>query len=130
MELGRRVVTVLASPRYIELVVDIDFLALDHKSDDDLGLLYLLCKEGWAKSVIEEYQTEREALSRFCIGATILSDAVLSVIRRELKRVSPDVRIEIDDIKKVIENEVIKREVLDGDKAGQARRQICFDHAR
>jgi predicted type IV restriction endonuclease len=108
-----------------ELVVDIDFLSLDHKSEDDLALLFLLCKEGWAKSAIDEYQTQMEALSRFCVGATILSDAVLAVIRRELHRVSPDVRIEIDDIKAVIEKEVIKREVLEGDKAEQARKKVA-----
>jgi hypothetical protein len=107
-----------------ELVVDIDFLSLDHKSEDDLGLLYLLCKEGWAKSAIDEYQTQREALSRFFIGATILSDPVLAAIRKELKHVSPDVHITTDDIKSVIENEVIKREVLDGEKAKAAEKAV------
>lgn len=108
-----------------ELVVCIDLLKLNHRSEDDKNLLYLLCKEGWAKSVIDDYQTQREALSRFFVGATILSAPVLAVIRRELRRVSPDVRIEVDDIKTVIENEVIKRDVLEGDKADSAKRKVA-----
>jgi ASC-1-like (ASCH) protein len=107
-----------------ELVVEIDFLALDHKSEDDLSLLFLFCKEGWAKSAIDEYQTQREALSRYLIGAVLLTEPVLGVVRRELKRVSPDVHIEQADIQHVLVNEVIKRDVLDGEKAETAERKV------
>jgi thiamine kinase-like enzyme len=55
----------------------------------------------------------------------ILSEPVLNIIRRELKRVSPDVRIEIEQIKEVLEKEVLKREVIDGDKADAARKKIA-----
>jgi predicted type IV restriction endonuclease len=108
-----------------ELVVEINFLELDHKSEDDLGLLYLLCKEGWAKSVIDDYEAQREALNRFVIGATILADRVLQAIKTELRRVSPDVHFDVDDVKAVIENDVIKRELLDGDRADAARKLVA-----
>jgi hypothetical protein len=62
-------------------------------------------------------------LSRFFLGALVLDEPVLDVIRRELRRVSPDVRIEIDQIKAVLSNEVLKREVIDGDKAEEARKK-------
>ena len=52
------------------------------------------------------------------------TDPVLEVIRRELRRVSPDVRIDIEQIKSVLSNEVIKREVMEGDKADDARKKI------
>jgi predicted type IV restriction endonuclease len=108
-----------------ELIIDIDFCALNSKSTADLDSLYLLCKEGWIKSVLGDYQLQREALSRFFLGALILSEPVLNIIRRELKRVSPDVRIEIEQIKEVLEKEVLKREVIDGDKADAARKKIA-----
>ena len=107
-----------------ELVVDIDFCNLNHRSEADLETLYLACKEGWIKSVLGEYHEQKQALSRFFLGATILTEPVLGVIRRELRRVSPDVRIEIDQIKAVLENEVIKREVMEGEKADGARRKL------
>ena len=53
------------------------------------------------------------------------TDSVLDVIRRELRRVSPDVKIDTDDIKSVLLNEVIKREVLEGDKAKEANKKIA-----
>ncbi len=58
------------------------------------------------------------------MGALILSDPILEVLRRELRRVSPDVRIELEQIKDVLSTEVLKREVLDGDNALEARKKI------
>lgn len=108
-----------------ELVIEIDVCSMNPKSQADLEILYLFCKEGWVKSVLGDYQLQKQALSRFFLGALILSDPVLEVIRRELRRVSPDVRIEIDQISNVLAGEVLKREVIDGDKAVEARKKIA-----
>ena len=108
-----------------ELVVNIDFLILDRKSEDHLSLLYVLCKEGWAKSAIDDYQTQMEALNRYVIAATILSDKMLDRIKTELRRVAPEARIDVEAIKAVLENEVIKRELLEGDKAATAKKTVA-----
>ena len=108
-----------------ELVVELDLCAMNARSSQDIELLYLCCKEGWAKSVLDEYQIQKQALSRFCLGAMVLSDAVLQVVRRELRRISPDVKIEIEQIREVLSNEVLKREVMEGDKADEARKKIA-----
>jgi Type I restriction enzyme R protein N terminus (HSDR_N) len=113
-----------------ELTVDIDFCALNSRSEGDLDLLYLWCKEGWLRSVLGEYQLQKQALSRFFVGAMLLTDPVLEVVRRELRRVSPDVRIEVDQLKAVLANEVIKREVMEGDKAQEARKTIARTAAK
>lgn len=115
---------VFAKPIEQELVVDIDFSKLSARSEADLELLYLWCKEGWQKSVLSEYHTQRQALSRFFVGAMLLTEPVLDVIRRELRRVSPDVKIDAEQIRGVLAAEVIKREVLEGDKADEARKKI------
>jgi hypothetical protein len=87
--------------------------------------LYLWCKEGWIKSVLGEYHTQKQALSRFFLGAMVLSQPVLDVIRRELRRVSPDVRIETEQIHAVLASEVLKREVMEGEKAQEAAKKIA-----
>lgn len=114
-----------AKPIDQELVVDIDFSALNTRSEQDIELLYLWCKEGWQRSVLGEYHTQKQALSRFFVGAMLQNDPVLEVIRRELRRLSPDVRIDIEQIRSVLINEVIKREVIEGDKADEARKKIA-----
>jgi len=49
---------------------------------------------------------------------------VLDVIRRELRRVSPDVKIDNEEIRQVLVNEVLKRDVVEGEKATEASKKI------
>ena len=107
-----------------ELVVQIDFLNLNSRNSSDIEHLYLLAKEGWSKSVLGEYHEQRQVLSRYFVGAIILSDSVLDVLRRELRRLSPDVKIETDQIKEVLVQEVLKRDVVEGEKADDAKRKV------
>ena len=116
---------VFAKPIDHELVIDIDFCALNPRNATDVELLYLWCKEGWQRSVLGDFHTQKQALSRFFIGAMILTPAVLDVVRRELRRASPDVKIELDQIRTVLATEVIKREVMEGEKADEARKKIA-----
>ena len=115
---------IFAKPIEQELVLEFDTTNLSSRSEKDIETLFLLCKEGWQKSAIGEYHTQRQALSRFFIGAVLQTDPVLDTIRRELRRVSPDVKIDSEQIKDVLRNEVIKREVLEGEKAAEATKKI------
>jgi len=114
-----------------ELVLDINLLELDPKSPEDIERLYLWCKEGLARTALEDYEAHKQALSRFLIGAILQSEPVLELVRRELRRVSQlnreaaEIRIEMEQIEAVIVNEVIKRDVLEGDKAEEARKKVA-----
>ena len=108
-----------------ELVVQFDLLAVNPRSSDHIDLVGLLAKEGWQKAHLGEYQAQRRALSRFTLGALVLSDPVLEVLRREVRRLSPEVRVECEEVRSVLESEVLKREVLEGEKAGSARKQVA-----
>lgn len=116
---------IFAKPVDMELVAELRFCDLNAKAAQDLDLLYLLSKEGWIKSALGEFHTQRQALSRFFIGAMVLSDTVVDTIRRELRKVSPDVRIDAEQIRGVLSQEVIKREVMEGEKADAARKKIA-----
>lgn len=115
---------IFAKPIDQELLLELDFCAASARSQSDLELLFLWCKEGWQRSVLGEYRTQRQALSRFYVGAMIQSDPVVDVIRRELRRLSPDVRIETQQIRDVLANEVLKRDVTEGEKAEEARKRV------
>lgn len=107
-----------------QCVVEMNLLEMSHRNETDLGKAFLLSKEGWRRSQLGEYHLQREALSRFSVGALLVSDAVLDVLRRELRRISPGIRLEIDEIRTVLETEVIKRDVLEGEKAVAAKRVV------
>ncbi|MBM3351164.1 MAG: type I restriction enzyme HsdR N-terminal domain-containing protein [Betaproteobacteria bacterium] len=107
-----------------ELVLNFDVTSINPRLDKDVESLYLLCKEGWQRSALGEYHTQKQALSRFFMGAMLQAAPVLDVIRKELRKVSPDVKITNEEIKDVLINEVIKREVLEGDKASDASKKV------
>lgn len=108
-----------------ELVVEIKFLELDHRNSDDVEMLFLYTKESWSKSALSDFYEKKQALSRFSIGAVLLTEPVLTVLKRELKRISPDIKIDADQIRSVLEQEVLKREVVECDKAEEARKRIA-----
>lgn len=116
---------VFSKPIEHEVVVEIDFGGVNARSNEDLDHLYLWCKEGWSRSVLGEFHSQRQALSRFFLGAVLLSDPVLEVVRRELRRVSPDVRIDVEMIGRALAEEVIKREVMEGERAMDAKRKVA-----
>lgn len=107
-----------------ELLMSLSFAALSHKNAADMESLFLLTREAQGKSLLDEYLQQRQALSRFCVGAVVMTEPVIGVIRRELRRISPDVRIEIEELARVLSDEVLKRDVLEGDRAADAKRKI------
>ena len=108
-----------------ELVYECDLLSLNPKIRSEIESLFLLAKEGQSKSVLQEYHAQRQAMSRHYLSAVILDDAVLDVIRRELRRLSPDVKIDRDDLRTALVEEVLKREVTEGEKAEEARKKVA-----
>ena len=114
-----------AQPISHELVMNLQFSALSHKSESDMESLFILSREAQGKSLLDEYHEQRMALSRYSVGAVVLSEPVLAILRRELKRMSPDVRIEIEEIERVLVDELLKRDVLEGDKATEAKRRLA-----
>lgn len=115
---------IFGQPVSHELLMTLDFNLLSAKSADDLETLFLLTREAQGKSLLDEYHEQRQAMSKFSLGAVVLSEPVLTVIRRELRRMSPDVKIEIEEIERVLSEEVLKREVLEGDRATAAKRKV------
>lgn len=107
-----------------EVILEFDFLSLNTKNSEHMEYMWLLSREGWLKSLLEEFHEQKQVLSRFSIGALIISDSILDTIRKELKKISPDIKIEKDQIKKVLTQEIIKRDVLEGDKAQEAVKNI------
>jgi predicted type IV restriction endonuclease len=112
-------------PITYDMVVEFDLLAMNARSAETIDVVGLLAKEGWQKERIEEYYSYKEALNRFTLGALLLSEPVLSIVRRELRRMTPGLKVDVEEIEKVLRNEVFKREVLDCEKATTAKKQVA-----
>lgn len=109
-----------SKPITADLVLEIDVLELNAKDSDSVEDLFLLSKEAVQKSGLEEYSDQLKVRSKFNLAAIILSDSLLHAIRRELKRVAPDVRVSIEQIKESLTHDVLKRDVVGGDEFKEA----------
>lgn len=107
-----------------ELVLEFNITEINTRTQRDIDALFLLCKEGMQRSALGDYHIQKQALSRFSIGVLLQTESVLDVIRKELKKVSPDVKISNDEIKEVLISDVIKRDVIEGEKALEANKKI------
>lgn len=112
-----------AKPIDQELVLEIDLLAVNPRAASQLEQLYLLTREAITRAALPDYHLQRQATSKYLLGALLTSDPVLEVVRRELRRMSADVRIDVDALRESIRAEVLKREVIEGDKAEDARKK-------
>lgn len=115
---------IFSKPIDFEMVLDIDLLTLNFKNETHLENLFLLTKESMIKSGLYAYHDQIQATNKFYLGALILSDTVLEAIRRELRRITPDVKVPIDDLRNVLIQDVLKREVIEGEKADIAKKKV------
>jgi predicted type IV restriction endonuclease len=116
---------IFAQPISQEIVHEFDMLSLNPKNRAQVENLFLLAKEGHSKSVLHDFHAQRQATSRYLLAAVVLSDPIMDVARRELRRAFPDVRIENEDLRETLIQEVLKREVTEGEKADEARKRLA-----
>lgn len=97
---------------------------LNPKSEDHLQQLFLFAKEGMSIDAMDAFHQHAQLFNRFTIAAIVRSEPVVNVVRRELRRLFPDVKVDNENLQAMIENEVIKREALEGEKAKEAATRI------
>jgi hypothetical protein len=107
-----------------DLVCEFDFSLLDGKSEEHQEKMFIICKEGINKDARGQFHEKTLCLNRFILGALVLSEEVVSVIRRELRKVSDGLLLAPEDIMHVLENEVLKRDVIEGDEAQKAQSRV------
>jgi predicted type IV restriction endonuclease len=106
------------------LVIEFDFLKLNPKNSDDIETVYNLTKEAISKSSLDDCYSQKQATNRFMIGNFITTEPILNALRKELRQLYPDIKVTTDEIKTVLTNEVIKREIFEGEESEDAKRKI------
>jgi hypothetical protein len=106
------------------LLIEVEFSAIDPRKQDQLENVFLFSREGFSKGACEELRDKQDATSRYTLAALLLyNDAVIATIRRELRRVV-DVLVDDESIIKVLRDEVIKRDAVEGPNAEAATKRV------
>ena len=119
---------VFSKPIQTELVYEFCFETLNPRKQTDVEMLFYLTKEAASKSspkdALEDLREQKQLMSKYLIGQIIITDEVAKVIRRILKKISVSSKVSVEDIKAVLENEVIKRDVFEEEKAPEYRKKV------
>jgi len=107
-----------------EEVFALDLLDPNAKPSQLLEKLYLISREAAGGSALGAYAQTREATSRYVIAQLLLDESVVAMMRRQLRKLFPGIRIRESEIAELVRNEVLKREVLDGERAAAAEKLV------
>jgi hypothetical protein len=91
----------------------------DCKNDDVVECFGSLTTEGYSKDTLADLLSEKQTSSKFTIAAILRSDAMIDALRKEVRRLS-GVRLEPEFLTALLENEIIKRELIDGEQGDDA----------
>jgi Type I restriction enzyme R protein N terminus (HSDR_N) len=111
---------VFGQPVSHEEVTSFVFTAINANKEDDLEGIFIIAREGIATDAIADFHQRVLLLNRFTIAQIIKSEPIVGAIRREMRKIFPDLKVEADQIAQILENDVLKRDVIDGDKAKDA----------
>lgn len=107
-----------------EEVCRISLPDLSSRNEDHLQQMFLFAKEGLSIDAMDAFHQHAQLFNKFTVAAIVRSEPVVSVVRRELRRLFPDIKVGNANLLAMIEEEVIKRDTLEGDKAKEAAARI------
>jgi len=107
-----------------KLVFDMDLLEYDNKDSRVFDMIFTLSKEGMAKSAIDEYYQKKAALNRFTIAAIMQSEPIIKVIKKELKQIHKNIKVENNELCEIIRNDVIKRDIIEDERSVAVTKRI------
>lgn len=111
-------------PINYDLVSSFNFLDINPRKTEDQQRLFLLSKRGLSKAVREDYYEHSQSVNRFTVGALVISEGIISAIKRNIRKLTPGIKVEDKEIKEILQGEVLKRDVIEGDDASKAINRV------
>lgn len=107
-----------------DLVARFDLSTISLKNERDMERLITVTKEGVEKGAREDLYEKTQCVNRFVAGALILSDAIVSVLKREFKKLADGISIEDAEVVALLRDGVLRRDLLDGEEAEAAMSKV------
>ena len=113
-----------AQPIETEEVSAFDITTVNLRNEDDQRRLFLLCREGITSDAMDVFHQHAMLLNRFTVAQVLLLEPVLSAVRRELRKIFPDIKVDTEQLGELLRDQIMKREVVEGDKVADASARI------
>jgi len=99
------------------LVFEVDIISANPKSRDVVECFGNLSREGFSKTAMADLFQQKQVTRKYSVAAVLLGDRMVNELRRELRRLSPGLKVEADYLHRLLENEVVKRDLVDSEEA-------------
>ena len=107
-----------------ESILKFNFLDIKPSLKKDLESIFLLCKRGISSDAIEDYYNHKQVFNRYTVGAILITDDILKAVKRVLRKVSPGMKIDDDDLREKISNNILKRDILESESGIEAIKSL------
>lgn len=96
-----------------ELVCRFDMTNITLKDERDLEKLAIITKEGVEKNLRQDLYEKIQCVNKFVVSQLLLSEPAVSLLRRELKKLSEGINVEEAEVVALLRDNILRREVVD-----------------
>ncbi|MDV6341418.1 type I restriction enzyme HsdR N-terminal domain-containing protein [Nitrosomonas sp. Is24] len=107
-----------------EEVSSFNLLEINPKKEDDIKKVFLLCREGISSDAMDTFHQHSQILNKFTIAQILLTESVVSTVKREIRKLFPELKVDSEQIADILNNDILKREVIEGDKVKETQQKI------
>lgn len=100
-----------------DLVSRFDLPNVSLKDERALEELFIVTKEGVEKNARDDLYEKIQCINRFVVGSIILSEPVIAVIKREIRKIADGIKVEESEIMSLIREGVLRRDLVEGEEA-------------
>ncbi|HBI52379.1 MAG TPA: restriction endonuclease subunit R [Ruminococcaceae bacterium] len=118
---------VFSKPVEKQLVYNFNFCEMSTKKQTDIEMLYFLSIEAFTKSSktsLEDLYAQKKVFNKYTITQVMLTENYIDYLRKSIKKLYPDVKIESSELYSLLLNEIFKRDVIEGDAALSAKKDV------
>ncbi len=112
------------------LVCEVDLIALSPESDEILECFGNLSRECFSKGKMADLLHQKQVTNKFTVAALLISHDperrghdVVDNLRKEIRRLS-GIKVEVDYLRDLLTNEIVKRDLIDSEEAKAACQNV------
>jgi len=107
------------------LVYDIYFDDINLRTkSSEIDAMFLISKLGFSKGLVENVFEQQQLVNKYNIGSILMTDKVANIIKSQIKMLKPGIKINNDEIKIIIENEILKREIVENENTSKFKNKL------
>jgi len=102
------------------LVFEVDLTQSSVKLPQLVECFSIMSREVFSQLSMTMFYQQKQVTSKYTIAALLQSRMMLAAVRKELKKLDSKVKMDDEDIKSLLINDIIKRELIDSDEGKAA----------